>query len=93
MGVYVTTLILLNTDLTSDEPNITKDDAALFRVLCTLFCVNVQSIELIYETNNRLQKGVAMVKERPKGLFTCSGNSCDGIKLGPVFIKSDYNVD
>ena len=32
MGVYVTTLILLNTDLTSDEPNINKHDAALFRV-------------------------------------------------------------
>ena len=32
MGVYITTLILLNTDLTSDEQNITKHDAPLFRV-------------------------------------------------------------
>ena len=48
MGVYVTTLILLNTDLTSDEPNITKDDAALFRVRCTLlFCVHGQNTELV----------------------------------------------
>ena len=33
MGVYITTLILLHTDLTSDEQDITKQDAPLFRVM------------------------------------------------------------
>ncbi len=32
MCVYVTTLILLHTDLTSDEQGVSPDDAPLFRV-------------------------------------------------------------